>query len=35
MQEAVTANNNLLYQQYAKDKKIALAEKDPFIEVED
>jgi hypothetical protein len=35
MQEAVTVNHNLLYQQYVKDKKIDLNEKDPFIEVED
>jgi translation initiation factor 3 subunit D len=35
MQEAVKVNNSWRYQQYIKDKKINLAEKDPFIEVED
>ena len=34
MQEAVSVNNSWRYQQYQKDKKIDLAEKDPFIEVE-
>lgn len=35
MQEAVRVNNSWKYQQYKKDKKVNLAEKDPFIEVED
>lgn len=35
MQEAVHVNNNWIYQQYSKDKKFDLKEKDPFIEVED
>jgi Eukaryotic translation initiation factor 3 subunit 7 (eIF-3) len=37
MEEAVRVNNAFLYQQYYKgdDKKHALGEKDPFIEVED
>lgn len=35
MQEAVSVNNSWRYQQYIKDKKIDLPEKDPFIEVED
>lgn len=35
MQEAVNVNNSWIYQQYCKDKKFDLSEKDPFIEVED
>jgi hypothetical protein len=35
MQEAVNVNNSWVYQQYSKDKKFDLKEKDPFIEVED
>lgn len=35
MQEAVNVNNSWRYQQYIKDKKFDLPEKDPFIEVED
>lgn len=35
MQEAVHVNNSWRYQQYSKDKKIDLSEKDPFIEIDD
>lgn len=35
MQEAVQVNNSWRYQQYVKDRKIDLDEKDPFIEVDD
>ena len=34
MAEAVNVNNSWRYQQYAKNQKIDLAEKDPFVEVE-
>lgn len=34
MQEAVHVNNSWKHQQYLKDKKVDLKEKDPFIEVE-
>ena len=34
MHEAVSVNKSWKYNQYSKDKKIDLNEKDPFIEVE-
>jgi ribosomal protein S26 len=35
MEEAVTANNALLYQSYQKDKSIPFDEPNPFVELEE